>query len=354
AACVCAAGIALSTSWLGHGAGSGDTRLPVAGAPTIDFAELQPSWAVGDVVHYGDATLGVAAAVHSYVLTAHGVVYADAEGTVRFDDGSGSTVVGRVDAGRGYLRADRQGRHAAWIDTSLPTPGLVVLDTATGEVVHGEGVREPAKDTEFGTPYVYAVDGHTVLWMDARGAQALDVRSGDTTVLDETADHFTIIAARDGVVVHDGLGILPGRGEGNGPDGHYVSKLSELPSGDYARVRTPTRMVTTASYGFLNPGGHLVAFEHDDAYAVFSTDDGAQVAGALNGPAWAVGYDWLDPRTTVVMALPDFSEDAEESSIDILTCSVPESVCTPVASGVARMDTDGAGGLALPVGEALG
>lgn len=353
AAGVCAAGVALSTSWLGQADGP-DTRVPVAGAPALDFAELQPSWAVGDVVHYGDAALQLPADVHSYVLTAHGVVYADREGAVRLETGSGSTAVGQVHARRGYLRSDRQGRYAAWIDTSQAEAALVVLDTATGEVARREAVQQPARDTEFGTPYVYAVDGGTVLWMDGRGALALDVPSGDTTVLDETADHFTIIAARDGVVVHDGLASLPPHGEGNGPDGHYVSKLSEVLTRDYADVQGPTRLVTTASFGFLNPGGDLMTFEHEDAYSVFSTDDGSQIVGRLSDPGWATGYDWLDARTTVVMALPDFTDGAEESSIDILTCTVPESVCTTVATGVAQMDTDGAGGLALPVGEALG
>lgn len=331
----------------------GDTPVATGG---IDFSALEPSWAVGEVIHYGRDTIEADEPVRSYVLSARGAVYADATGTVRLTTGAGDRTVGRVDPDAAILRADRGGDLAAWVDVSADAPALVVLDTSTGRLVRRVPVSMPAagpSDNEFEEVLVFAVDGDAVLWLDDDGVSLLDVASGETTVLDPGGDRWSIAGARAGVVLHDGLVLTADRPEGEGGDRLFVSKVSELASGDYARVVRPTTIETYASYGALDPTGERVTLEDEDAYTVFSTSTGAQLAGALDLPGFSVGYDWLADDRTVVMSLPEVGEDSDASRIDIVVCTVPESVCTPYAEGVAAFNGDDSSGFALPIGEFL-
>ena len=153
------------------------------------------------MIHVGDQTVDVGHEVWAYSRTTRGYVVADRDGTVWSVTDSGVRSVGTVSAKHPRIVADTDGTLAGWVDPSGESPAFVVLDQATGDVVREDGETAPGMGEladEENPAYIYAIDGRTAYWRDARGAVAVDVDSGEVRVVDARARNgFDIVAAED-------------------------------------------------------------------------------------------------------------------------------------------------------------
>lgn len=94
------------------------------------YAERKVSFAVGDVIHWGEESFSVGHTVSSYVQTDDGFVYTTGDGGVWFHDGASSERVG-LSTNR-TLRADDTGSLVAWVTRAADGhPQYVVFDTHT-------------------------------------------------------------------------------------------------------------------------------------------------------------------------------------------------------------------------------
>lgn len=306
----------------------GADPVPVVDVPATDAV----SWAKGDVIHVGDRTVDVGHEVWAYARTTRGYVVADRGGTVWSVTDSGISSVGTVSAKHPRIVTDTDGTLAGWVDPSGESPDFVVLDQATGDVVREDGETTPDMGEladEENPAYIYAIDGRTAYWRDARGAVAVDVDSGEVRVVDAQARNgFDIIAAEDDLVA---VSRQRGTQIGQGPD-DVVAMLREV----------------YGSMGAFSPDAHFYTADADEPQ-VYDVSTGTRVGLDLDR-GFATGYEWLDSETLVVLAAAEAENSAEA---ELLTCSVTSGECTPVAAELGTFD-DMVESVALPVGERLG
>jgi len=300
-------GVALA---LGDGSGSGRDDAVVVGEP----APLTGiTWAADGAIHTADGgTYEVGHPVAAYVRTSVGYAFSDGDGTVfSYVDGVVEPM-GSVGTGyRGDLFADPEGSLVGWIDPSGAEPVFVVHDLAEGfETRFGDAPDGLSAEDEFPPFELYAIDGRTAYVRDARGAVAVDVDSGEVTVLEpRPAGWYRIKGAEDGLVAF------------------------EAPTGDSSEAGTSTVIGASPTDGvglapgwggpaYFSPDGRWVSLEGDEP-AVYDTATGEQVAIDVGDRPFATGAEWLDDDTLMTLAA-----SRNVGPLEVLTCEVPSGTCT--------------------------
>lgn len=286
-----------------------------------------PSYAKGSVIHDAEGTVEVGHVVNAFVRTSVGYVVADPDGEVWSVAGGQVSRVGQTDAEYPHLVSDPRGSLAAWVDRSGDQPAFVAFDQSTGESFRNDeataaGMGELADEED--PAYFYAIDGRTAYWRDHRGAVAVDVDTGEASVIDAGARNgFDLVGVGSGVIAT--------------PAGDRGTALSG------AGRDLILRNVYTSEARF-SPGARWVALDADEP-TVFDARTGERIAIDLD--VWfGTGIEWLDDDTVVMLTAA-----AEEAPLDLVTCTLPSGSCEVSVAGLATAE-ELANGYALPGGEA--
>lgn len=284
----------------------GDDGTPrVADEP---FPATPLSWADGSTFHAGDLTRDVGHEVAAYVVTRHGYVFADDDGTVWSFVAGRVEEVGTVTSRSPRLVGDTDGALVGWVDPSGEVPAFVVLDTSTGrtttlqaETTAGMGSLADEEDPA----YFYAIDGSTAYLRDHRGAVGVDVTAGEVVWRDRTARNgFDVITAEDGLVALDA-----------GDDGTTIEGGAE----------PVTLRQVYGSMGAFSASGRWLSLDADEP-EVYDARTGRRIRIDVGSRAFGTGYAWIDDATLVVLAA-----QAEAGPVELLTCTVPDGTCTQAA-----------------------
>lgn len=304
--------------------------------PVVSEGTSQVSYVLDGTLHTETGSWPLGHPVVAYVATGNGFVYVDDKGKVRPE---GSTdAIGSTDAKRPQLVADDEGSLVGWIDLSGAKPAYVVHDLATGKTqrfdehtmsdmdLMGVDSRNPAE--------LYAIDGRTAYWRDARGAVATDLDTGEARVLTPDADTETILAVEGGMIAS--------RTDPQGAEAGTL-RISEGLTGGVLLERA------YGSQAFFAPGGRWITVDADEPN-IFDTHTGKLVQIDVDGRAFANGYQWLDATTLAVVA----SSPQDESRVELLRCTMPDGACEVAFGDLGTFEQLGNGSFALPVGESIG
>jgi hypothetical protein len=308
-------------------AGPGVANDPVPGLGT----RADVAWATGHVIHVGDRTVDVGHPVTAFVRTSAGFVVADPQGTVWSVVSGDVSEIGHVAANRPRLVSDPAGSRAGWVeveDAAAPRP--MVYDQSTGAwsssgaAISEQGAPPDERDrTKF-----YAIDGDTAYWRDTRGTVAVDLTTADTEVIDAaTLNGVEILDVENGVIATDAYD----EGTRLGVAGGSQVLLPEV----------------YGSLGVLSPDAEYYSSDADEP-EVYDARNGQRVPLDLDY-AFATGYEWLSDDQLAVIA-----QETPTSSVQLLTCRVPEGSCEVVVDGLGSFDDLTAEGFSLPVGEQVG
>jgi hypothetical protein len=339
---ILAIGTVLGPQLVGDDGTTDDSLVAGTGGSTAGaFVERLPTYAIDDVIYYGNTPLDVGQRVESFVQTDDGFVYATIDGQIHLADDTTNAPIGHTSPDGLYLKADDTGSLVAWVEFSAgQAPELVVYNTADRkEVVRtDEGTRpdmQSFRDTD--SVYVYAVDDRTVYWRNEDGLVALDVETRSSTVLRADATPFDISDVANGHVAHQVF-----EDENEGSTGLYVST-------DLSR---PGRPFPSGWEGYLSPGARYISTDQADELAVYDVATREDVTPDTLGYEFVGAYAWLDDSTVTMIGIQSLGRGSQP--IDILTCEVPLGACKVTAEGVATYSEDGPVALVLPVGERLG
>ncbi len=197
--------------------GGGEDRAtdPVA-LPTGPTAPV--TWAEGTVIHVGGQQIDVGVPVEAFVRTSAGFVVAS-RGEVYAVDGADVQKVGEIDTRRPHLVSDEDGSLAGWVQSGNGSAQYVVHDLAAN--VTSVHAQVPASGVEeLDGESFYALDSGTAYWLDERGAVAVDLATGQATVIDAAPSAgFEILDAEDGTLAFQ----VPDSGDA-GNDGTFVGR----------------------------------------------------------------------------------------------------------------------------------
>jgi hypothetical protein len=316
-----AAVIAVSALSGGPGGSSGPA---IANDP---LAVDAPSYGRGSVIHAGDDSVDVGHQVNAYVRTRVGYVVADPSGTVWSVAAGRVSRIGETSATHPHLVSDDEGPLAGWVDGTGERPEFVVFDQSTGETVRNDDATTSGMGVladEADPAYFYDIDDRTAYWRDQRGAVAVDIDSGELSVVDKKARNgFDLLGVEDGV-----LAVLV-RGQGGvaltGADRHLV--LADAPGAP----------------AHFSPDASWVSVDADEPM-VFDVQTGERMPLRLDD-AFATGYEWLDADTLVMLAASDPS-----GSFRLITCEIPAGSCEDAAADLGTED-ELIADYALPNGE---
>jgi hypothetical protein len=298
------------------------------GGPTAVDADLvaafgahSPSYAVGSEITIDGETFDVGRKVRAYVQTDRGVVFSDAEGTVWSSQGGEVSEVGRINAKFPQLVAD--GSRAGWVEPG-DVPEFAVFDQATGETMRDRlqnvGGMSDVRDGK-DAAVMYALDGATAYVRNAQGAAAWDTGSGELTILDPSANGFTVIDAKDGQIVYrSGDDIMVGPDLQHGTDVDLWEAYTLSPDGRY-----------------------LLGEPEPDDVRVYDLVAGKTLPKQQLGYSYFGGYGWIDSEHYGALGLDGASD---EGQIDVLSCTVSSGDCDVVAEDVGTLD----GGFTIPNG----
>ncbi len=284
-----------------------------------------PSYAKGSVIHDAEGTAEVGHVVNAYVRTSVGYVVADPNGEVWSVAGGQVSRVGQTDAKYPQLVSDTEGSLAGWVDRSGGRPAFVAFDQSSGETFRNDEATGPdmgALADETDPAYFYAIDGRTAYWRDQRGAVAVDLDTGKTSVVDAGARNgFDLVGVGSGVIAT--------------PAGDRGTALRG------AGRDLVLRNVYTSEARF-SPDARWVALDADEP-TIFDARTAEQVAIDLD--VWfGTGIEWLDDDTVVML-----TAEAEDAPVDLVTCQVPSGACEVAVGSLATFE-ELANGYALPVG----
>lgn len=312
-----------------QGAGGSERAEDPVSIPSGPTAPV--TWAQGTVIHVGSQQIDVGLPVEAFVRTQAGFVFAS-DGDVYQTDGGDPQKIGQVDRERPRLVADVDNSVVGWVQGGVADSQYVVHDLV-GDVTSVQPVLvSDSAATDPGVGRFYAIDDGTAYWLDKRGAVAVDLESGSTTVIDPApSDQFLIIDAESGTIVFR----LPESGDAAN-DGTLVGRSLD------------DALVLPDAYGdagALSPDAQWYSGD-DDSPAVFDTTSGERVSFDVQG--FATGYEWLDADTLVMLAA-----EQEAGPVQLLTCAVPEGTCEVAAEDLGTFD-ELERSFALPVGTRLG
>ncbi len=297
--------------------------------PRDMFAQGRVTWAMGSVIHYGDITVDVGMPVTAFVRTEIGFVFAS-DGEVWQVDGDAQARIGSVDPKNPRLVSDEESPAAGWVDPTGDQPAFVVYDHGTGATTSFDEATTPGMGSladEENPAYFYAVDDGTAYWRDTRGAVAVDVATGEVTVVDaEARNGFDIVDVEDDLVAFStDQGTRVGESRSDGVD------LADA----------------YGSMGDFSPDARFYTSDADAAQ-VYDTRSGESLTVDLSGYAFSTGFGWVDDTTVVVLAAR-----TEQSSAELLTCALPSGACTAYVDDLGSFD-EITGSFQLPVGETIG
>lgn len=305
------------------GGGSGVDPDRGGSAFATAFAENRPSYAKSSQIHLDGRTFDVGHRVEAYVQTADGVVFADADGVVRFGDGETVTELGRTSAPDLRLHSDDD-HVVAWQD-SEGDRGIRVYDTATGQ-----------RD-ELGRGQVAGVDDGAIYLVDDGALQ----RWRPST--DPAGEAMEKLPTED---VGPGFELMDVAGD--------TWLYTPAGSGDetiLGKAGSGSRIPSVSSAVLSPDGTYLVSEESDELHV---RDAGSARDLPMRHPdhQFVAGYRWLSDDSFAAIGLPDLrgARRDDQLSIDLLTCSVPEGSCTTSAPDIGTLDD----GITIPIGQPLG
>jgi hypothetical protein len=296
----------------------------------VEPASTAPlTWVSGSVLHTPDSETDLGFAVQTYVRTASGYVFADTNGTVWSRVGGATTEVGRAPARDARLVSDTEGTLAGWVDPSGDRPAFVVLDQSTGKVTRYDEhtTSDMALLADESDPAVFsAIDDGSAYWRDQRGAVVVDLAGGEVRVVDADAGGFDLGPMEDGLFA---FRVGSGTAIGEAPD-------------DIVR-----RIDAYGELGSFSPDARYFSSDANQPQ-VYDVASGRRVSFDLEGRGFATGYEWLDDRTIAMLAARRPTMDAKA---ELLTCTVPEGTCEPVAElgTFERIQSS----FALPIGQSI-
>lgn len=301
AALAVVAAVATGVVLLDH---DGDSNAGFAGD---DLGSGVPMWTEGSALHVGAHTYDLGVDVVTLVRTAEGVAYIGDDSGVYVFDGRESDRIGTsVDSEWSGLVGDSDGSWVGWVSEAGDERDYVARDLATGAEFRDPVRIDPHAKQPLDTGMFLAIDGSTAYRYDGRGTSRTDLDSGDTTLVGSADDPVLIVAAEDGTTVR---WIEDGNGGDIGTD--VVDADGKVLLG-HESGRT---------VGALSPDGVWAAGLEDGS--VWKVATGEEIALDTGSAGDAIGYDWLDGDTLMVLAeIPD-----SEGSIRLLQCDVPAGTC---------------------------
>jgi len=303
----------------------GDQRTRVADGPLRTDV---PMWTQGGTLHTPDRTYDLGAEAVALARTSAGVAYVDRDGDVHAFDGSASRKIGETgEDPYGALVADSDGSRVGWVEGVGDGAVFVVHDLATGQRDTFPAHPDESRRGVLGLSVFLALDGSTAYWLDGGDTVATDLTTGESRRVGEKDGPTLVVTAEEGVTVHwveeEGGGDL-------GTD--VVGADGEVVLG-YRDAGAVAALSPDAVWG--------AGMEDADVWELAS---GRTVHLDVGGRQ-ALGYDWLDASTVMVVSE---SEGEDDEVLRLLRCQVPSGDCTEVA------DLDlGAGWVSVPSGGLL-
>jgi hypothetical protein len=312
---------------------------PAAEGPSR-FEERRVGYASGSVIHWGAEHFDVGRRVASYVQTDDGFVVVSRNGDVWLHDGETTTRIGL--AANHRLRADDSGSLVGWVTRAEDGhPQYVVFDTGSGgEVARvDDSAAGPSLEESDRGAELFAVDDGAAFWRHGSEVVRYDVDSGEETVV-ATEGLVTDPATKEDPVL-TGLtdvaaGWLAYTVDATGGWGMAVGQ----------EVDVDAPVLAEASNGVLSPDGRFLTAEEEDFIAVYDTATRREVTPDVAGYPYAVGYDWVDADTVMVLGIEDL--EGPSYPVDLLSCDIPDGSCDLVS----EVDT-APEGLVLPVGDPM-
>lgn len=307
-----------------------ERRTDVAVQPSTSGRQL--TWATGRVIHSsGGDSVDVGHEVAAYVETSVGFVVSDASGRVWSVRGGDVTAVGRVDDRQPHLAADAASPWVGWVEPrDGGAPVFAIYNQSTGDRRLVTERTTPGMGTTIADPdpaYVYDIDGDTAYLREAGGAVAEDLVTGERTLLDPGADDgFEVLDAQDGLVAFNAADAGTALG----------------------RTRETALMLrgVHTDLGAFSPGAGYYTSDADQP-EVYDARSGQRISFDLDY-RFASGYEWLDAHTLAMIA-----QEEPSSSVQLLTCRVPEGSCAVAVDGLGSFDDLAAEGFQLPIGDRI-
>ncbi len=339
AAAAVVAGFAIPAVLPGDTGGPDKSVIRVSDSPFAGaFADHQPTYAVGSVIHIGGLAFDVGTKIRAFVPTDVGVVFSDAAGTVWAADGVDVVEVGETQKKYPQLKAG--GTYAAWVEPNGDAaPVFAVLDQTSGEVVRdtlgsapGMGLLSDTEDPAL----IYAIDGDEVYVRSAPGVSRWHPESGFQEYLQSDSGEdgaFEITDVKNGVIAYR-PGTSPGESDGGpsfrvGPD-LFTGKELNLWNG----------------YTLSPDGRYLLGERESDVVQVFDVTTGETVLGSDPGYDYFAGYAWIDNDTYAALGM---TQPWDTTPVDVLTCEVG-GVCVVIEEAAGSMASDG---FVMPNGQAM-
>ncbi|MFF0342911.1 hypothetical protein [Kribbella sp. NPDC004875] len=300
-----------------------DNEPATAGRSTAAYTERRPTYAVGNVIHYGDEQIQAAGKVSAMVQTDAGLIYASGAdgkpGNVTLLDSRGRTVISGPTE---YPRLMSDGHSViAWFEDATkaqPYGSFVVYDVAN----HRQLRRLPIDATTMNG--LAALDrGYAYVWVGKR-LDRIDLRTGRRTQVRNLEGRS--------IVDISGPNYLYTRPAG-AAWALYLGNL--LGQGDRDMRLAGASGVATWIGGFAPDGKHAVIGADDDGspvgrLQVTTTPVDKHLFLRLSDYPWQRFAGWLDNDHFTMAAAMD-----RKSPADLLTCSISSRNCKVTARGIA-------------------
>ncbi|KAA1426415.1 hypothetical protein [Nocardioides antri] len=294
--------------------GDGDRRTDFVDTP---FRTDVPMWTEGSTLHLPDGTVDLGVPVVTLVRTSAGIVFQGEDNGIYRYSGSDPVRIGTVSGGEDEmdlpgLVGDADGTLVGWVDDSGSKPAFVVYDVGTGaEERYDEHTDAAMKGGEIpDVAFFMAIDGHTAYWLDRRGTVATDLETGAVRVLGGPDAPTYVVDAESGLSLHWA------EDEAGGDLGTDV-----VDSG--GNVVLGWR--DAGSLGTLSPDGGWGAGLERATVVDIGSGEQHPIETGYDGDA--VGYDWLDGDTLMVVGEVD-----DDDEIVLLQCEVPTGGCSDVST----------------------
>jgi hypothetical protein len=289
-----------------------------APATTPPYTERRPTYASGNVIHYGSETIPTGARVGQLVQTDGGLVYSSTpSGAVTLLDGSGKHVLGKQSP---YPRLITDGHSlVAWEEGADQALVAVVYDVSQHRAV----LRLPIGEGSGKVNALAAVDrGAAYVWQAAK-LDRIDLATGKRTTVSEGAVSLKDISAD---------AVLYGRHDGNVSE---VLSAGRLPiEADRPAVLASARADSPWTGVFSPTGKHVITWRSTDTGPLgrlsVHTPAGKELPIRLTGYPWQSFTGWLDDDRYALVAAQD-----KKAPADLLTCSIAAATCTVTAQNVA-------------------
>jgi hypothetical protein len=314
-----------------------DTSADPADAP---FHDRRPTYAIGDVIHYGRSVIDVPGhVINSFVQTDAGFVLTTKAGDVFFADGNDVERVGTGDLTH-RLAADDTGSLVGWMDLNM----YVVYDVeARREVLRTDlaGKNRPAPGTA-DLPFVAAIDDGKAYLVASDGLHRWDLASHADELIAPGAGADWLHDVAAGRMVFDLRPPIPG--------GSKVVVNSD------PRANAPYFFGWT---GNLSPAAAYVVTQSRDRTPplvvgertlVFDVGSSREITLRHPGYEGLVTGQWLDDDRFTAWSVIDTHDPESAMHADLLVCWISSGSCTVQARNIGTLTAGADPGLRLPDG----